>query len=108
MNFINLTPHDINVETESGIRVIPRSGIVARVKQEIVPCVEYDGIQISTAIYGEVENLPEEKDWHFYIVSKMVKDSLAVNNPSREDVVSPGELVRNEKGEVVACKNFIW
>lgn len=104
MNFINLTPHDINVITDKGSRVIPRSGNVARVNQVLSLACKYDGISIVNCKYGQVENLPEEKEMTYFIVSKMVKDAA----PNRQDLLSPGELVRNEKGEVIGCKNFIW
>jgi len=103
MKFINLTPHDITVISSWPTRTtFTKSGTIARVTQvtEVVQVV--DGINISTATFGPVVGLPEREDDTLYIVSAMVKSASA----GRSDLVSPGELVRNEFGNVIGCKGF--
>ena len=61
-----------------------------------------DGILIYWWAPEEIVNLPEPKPDTYYIVSKM----LAQACPEREDFILPGNLVRNESGDVVGCIDF--
>lgn len=99
MNIVNLTPHTLNIHTNNGniIDVAP-SGIIARVvtgREELEPIA---GISVSRASFGAIEGLPEPADDTIYVVSGMV---LARTN--RQDVFSPGELIRDEKERVIGC-----
>jgi len=58
---------------------------------------------IVTRHYGKVENLPNPLLDTWYIVSHMTR----VACPNRFDLLSPGDLVRNEKGEILGCTNFV-
>ena len=49
------------------------------------------------SFYGEAENLPEKDDNNVYIVSKMVVDAF----PERDDIYYPGELLRDDKGNII-------
>ena len=94
-SFINLTPHQIN---PVGGEAIPPSGVVARcatTTQEVAPGF------FSTA-FGAVENLPAPQPGVLLIVSALVRGAV----PDRADVVSPGELVRDENGQPIGCKGF--
>ena len=129
MTVINLTPHDI-VIVGPGERTIPPSGVVARVSMQtsgIIDVVgrmsdrppfcgiEYncescfsqfggcDGIPVRKQTYGEVTGLPAPKEGTVYIVSTMVR--LAV--PDRDDVFSPGELVRGDDGQPIGCRGLV-
>jgi hypothetical protein len=99
MTFVNLTPHTIN-EAVTG-KNFESSGIVARVKSEAKIIEEIDGIAIFQNSYGEVENIPAEKENTLYIVSGLVLEAS-----DRTDLVAPGELVRDEQGKAVGCKGF--
>jgi hypothetical protein len=61
-----------------------------------------DGIDLSRATFGAVDNVPEIVHGTYYIVSMLVRSALSY----RYDLVSPGELVRDEKGNVIGCKGF--
>ena len=104
MKFINLTPHDITVfkDTWPDRTTFAKSGIIARVTQNttVVQCV--DGINISTATFGPVVGLPGWTAGTLFIVSAMVKSA----STGRSDLVSPGELVRDDSGNVIGCKGF--
>jgi hypothetical protein len=104
MKFINLTPHDITVimGDNADRTTFAKSGTVARVSQVTAVARTVDGINISTATFGPVVGLPERDDGTLYIVSGMVKSAAT----DRSDLVSPGELVRDDSGNVIGCKGF--
>ena len=58
--------------------------------------------------YGEVKNLPAQKDRTFYIVSALVANQC----PGRWDVFSPGtgpndNCIRNSRGQIVAITRLV-
>lgn len=101
----NLTPHTINIKTLEGRMLeIPPSGAVARCAEKRDPhsvILEPSGshIQVRTVSFGAVENLPPPQPHVLYIVSILVKQA----SPNRADLVTPGILIRDEKGAVVGC-----
>lgn len=101
VKFVNLTPHEI-METTTGLR-FPSSGLLARVSVEYMKNGEINGIPLFEAQYGEVEGLPEPKRGTVYIVSSLVLDAV---KGKRDDIVAPGELVRNEEGQPIGCLGF--
>jgi hypothetical protein len=104
VKFVNLTPHDINIVTDNGIVTIPRSGKVARCNTISSLGGRIDGIPLYATRYGDVIDLPPmTQEKILYIVSAMVKQK----EYTRNDLVSPGELVRDEKGNVIGCKGLI-
>lgn len=106
MKLINLTPHNITVcltdTTPFRYRNYERSGTVARVSQISTVVDTVDGVPISTVRFGAVVDLPDVVPGVIYIVSAMVKSAAA----NRIDLVSPGELVRDDSGNVIGCKGF--
>ena len=103
MKFVNLTPHDITVVLGFlDHKTFFKSGTIARVSQVTAVARTVDGINISTATFGPVVGLPERDDGTLYIVSGMVKSAAT----DRSDLVSPGELVRDDSGNVIGCKGF--
>ena len=109
VQIINLTPHDIILVDKEGNELItfPRSGIVARLKEESTPhwvfrCADSDiDVPIIRKEYKEIENLPQEEGGIFYIVSYMV---LQVS--MRYDLLAPGDVMRDENGVIKGCLNF--
>jgi len=99
MKIINLTPHAIT-EVITG-KVFSPSGVIARVSQQTKQIKEIDGVPFFTCEFGETVDLPEQVENTLYIVSAMVKNA---NN--RPDLISPGELVRDNKGQPIGCKGF--
>ena len=105
MNFVNLTPHDINVV---GLGTIPASGKVARVTTNIIDVGARGGIRLRAQVRTGIENLPAPAADTTYVVSGMVLDALG--NSRKRDVVAPdtgGDAVRNEKGHIVAVLGFV-
>ena len=98
-NLVNLTPHDIKVKTQDGFVTIPKSGQVARVDVTRSSIVSLNGIDIFRPNFGNVIGLPPVQDGTAYIVSAMVRGAV----PDRIDVFSPGSLIRDDAGNVIAC-----
>lgn len=103
MNFVNLTPHAIHIcgADNAIVRTIPASGQQARCAITTTPVGEVDGIQLVMTVFGAVSGLPGPQEDTLYIVSLLVKQAV-----QRQDVVSPGEMVRDANGNIVGCKNF--
>ena len=101
----NYTPHNVVVINEATKIVIPSDGI-ARVTETktITPSIDVDGVIIETfsSAFGEVENLPPQEEGVMLIVSAMVA-SAAKN---RDDLLVPGELVRDAAGNIVGCRSL--
>jgi hypothetical protein len=108
-SLINLTPHAVNICNAQGepLFTLPRSGTVARVSvtQESAGSLT-GGIPLFRTKFGEVQDLPEcdpDNDV-VYIVSLVVAQHPAV--AGREDIASPGELIRDVNGQPVGCKGL--
>lgn len=94
---INLTPHVINVNN----RIIPSHGL-ARCS-EIVDVVDtFDNIDIIKKTFGEVTGLPKYRLHTRFVVSIIVKLAL----PDRSDILVPGEIIRDDQGKIIGCKNL--
>lgn len=108
--FVNLTPHALNVHDENGspLMLLEPSGDVARVEAVKVLNRISGGVPIYTSIYGDVVGLPERKPGVYYVVSRMVVQALQDSYPSeqRYDVVSPGDLLRDDLGRPIGCIGF--
>jgi len=100
MQFINLTPHSINILNENGDEtVIEPSGIVARCQQTNQQRGEINGVPIQQSVFGQVEGLPEQKHDVGYIVSGLVLAQV----PDRPDVFAPANPIRDENGRIIGC-----
>jgi hypothetical protein len=79
------------------------TGIVPRLTQTSVEAGYFDGITLIRTEYGKVFDLPDEQEGTLLIVSAMVRLAL----PNRTDLASPGDLIRDEAGNIIGCKNLI-
>lgn len=111
LQLLNLTPHEVNIVHEWGhVVTVPPDGTVARVEtvRGSVGCgyiYAPDGltrISVSSSRAGKVIGLPEPQEGVTIIVSAMVR--MAV--PERMDVFSPGELIRDGRGQPIGCKGL--
>jgi hypothetical protein len=100
---VNLTPHRLNLhdEDENEILSVEPSGDVARVETERVKVGTVQGVPLYETHTGEVQNLPEPEDGVLYVVSGFVRSAT-----DRNDVVSPGELIRDEDGNPVGAQGL--
>lgn len=104
-SIVNLTPHDIHLRTaERGLLTIPRSGIVARVAVREEQVRTLHGVPVCRVSYGTVEHLPEPSPGVWYVVSLLVRQAA----PDREDLLSPGEPIRDDAGRIVGCATLHW
>lgn len=101
-NLINLTPHEVNIITPSGVIDIPASGAVARCSQSSEQVTTINGIPVTKQVFGEVVDLPEPQNGVFYIVSRLV----AAAAPERRDLLIPGPLVRGDNGQPIGCNGL--
>lgn len=102
---INLTPHIINVRLADGSELaFEPTAPAARVATTSEVVGEVDGIPIRRTSYGQVENLPEEKEGTVYIVSLVVLQASG-----RRDLVAPdsGPSAIREGGQVKAVTGFV-
>jgi hypothetical protein len=102
MKFVNCTPHVLNIVCVDGsIREIAPSGVCPRCKTARSSVDTIDGVEISETLYGDVEDAPPYEYGTIYVVSRIVLDALG-----RDDMLSPGELVRDAQGRVIGCKGL--
>lgn len=100
---INLTPHPIVTKAPNGKeKEYPPVGPVARVVENKDEIGLIDDVPLYRMSYGKVEGLPRPLEGCWMVVSSMVRQAL----PERRDLISPGELVRDDLGRVIACKAF--
>lgn len=103
MRIVNLTPHSVHlIYREDGATTYGPSGLVARVAVTLRSVEGYDAF-FAVAEYGNVEGLPAERENTMFIVSTMVAQAC----PERHDLVTPGDLVRDNSGNIIACRRFI-
>ena len=98
MFFCNLTPHTLNVHTPEGVVNIEPSGTVARVATVSTEAAPVGGLPTVRTAYGKVTGLPAPVLETIYVVSGMVASAAP-----REDVMSPGDLVRDEDNRPCGC-----
>jgi hypothetical protein len=121
-SLVNLTPHEVVIFLPEYKLIIPPSGKVARVEVKLRRIGAIDGIPTVVGVYGSVTGLPSPEDVCQmcgrvlsvcgcyqppqkpvnYIVSAMVRAAL----PTRLDLVSPADFVRDSAGKIVGCKSL--
>ncbi len=106
--FVNLTPHKINIydEEKQFVVGVEPCGQIARLRVErrIERWIPFNQgmIPIYRTFYKEIEGLPAIVDGDtFYIVSALVKQHPMV--ASMINFVAPSELLRDEKGSPIGC-----
>ena len=102
MKFVNLTPHDVVVIVDGKTTVFPKTEAIARCEVIRQKFSIIDGIPIYATRLGNAIGLPPMEEGKLFIVSALVKD----REYNRQDLVSPGNLIRNEAGFVIGCEGF--
>jgi|DEB0MinimDraft_3_1074331.scaffolds.fasta_scaffold102378_3 hypothetical protein len=98
MNFVNLTPHSIDLPSTS----IPTSGTVARVTVQRTPLGNVDGVTLVRSTFGDPVDLPDPRPDTIFVVSALVQSAC----PDRDDLAVPGDLVRDDAGRITGCLNL--
>lgn len=105
----NLTPHEVKIFKLNGVTpdldiVIEAGEAIARVSCEYIKVDKtVEGVDLYRTVFGEVTGLPDYEEGVYLLVSTMVREAL----PLRSDLVSPGQLLRNDKGEVIGCLGLV-
>lgn len=110
MKLINATPHKLEIynEQREHLLTLEPSGAIARCKVdrclhlEIDRGTDHEAISVYSTKFGALEGLPEPKYGEVIFVASMVA-AQAAKSLGRTDVVSPGELLRNEQGQPIGC-----
>lgn len=116
MRIVNLCPHAIDLLIDDGREVvIPPARRPARVLVTRSPVEERkfepdgagpDGapvvVPVTTSRYGEVVDLPGPAPGVCFVVSYPVAYACA----ERDDLLIPDDLVRDQRGVVVACRSL--
>lgn len=111
MKLINYTPHEINIGDGKGnFFTVPKGDSVIRVSSKKEQIGELEGFPVfSQPILSHLkrEELPGMEDWDnltYGIVSMVVKQAIAKQFPEiAHKFLSPGELIRDEKGQPIGC-----
>jgi hypothetical protein len=101
----NLTPHDLHLVIDGAIHTIPRDpdAVIPRVVATPTVIGAVDGIPLTTVVLGAPEGVPDPVDGVFYVVSAMLRDAC----PTRKDLLSPGDVVRDADGKIIGCKSLV-
>jgi hypothetical protein len=103
MNFLNATPHAIDLIIDGEKITIPPSGVVVRVAtvRELVDTIPLGEklVPVNVVKSGLTLDLPEFQENVVIIVSRMVAEA----HPERHDLVFPDSLTRDNKGNVIGC-----
>lgn len=105
----NLTPHEVCIYKLNGVTsdldlVIEAGEEVARISCEYVKVNKrVEGIDMYRTVFGEVTGLPDYSEGIYLLVSTMVREAL----PLRSDLVSPGQLLRDDDGNVIGCLGLV-
>ena len=98
MKIVNLTPHTLNLHGDGGVATVPPSGVVARVttSSNQLYTVDMDGVSVAvkSTKFGELVDLPVAQEGVLYVTSLIVAQAA-----QRQDVVSPGTLLRGADGQ---------
>jgi hypothetical protein len=104
MPFINCTPHPIFIIKKNGEKLELHKGtMVPRIETRQTKVSEFEDVEIFKTEFGGITNLPPVIDGVFYIVSRMVLDAAPL---SRQDLLAPGDLVRDCAGNIIGCKGL--
>ena len=106
MKLKNLTPHNVVIVINEATKIVIPSDGIARVTETktVTPSIDVDGVTVETFVsaFGEVENLPPQEEGVMVIVSALVASAAK----GRDDLLVPGELVRDDGGNIVGCKSL--
>ena len=102
LTIVNLTSHDIH-ETISG-EVFPRNKekIIARAIINTNLVGRANDAPIVKSTIEKIVGLPKPKKDTLYIVSSLVLNGVK----DRDDCISPGPIIYDEKGNKIGCEGF--
>lgn len=103
---VNLTPHSITLRGQGGSIPLPKGEALARVEMPKAPMPPLNvlGVKLPVrrACRGQVIGLPAPQPNTVFVASALVAG--AANRP---DVMSPGDLIRDDAGQPVAANGLV-
>lgn len=94
----HLPSHELHYPESWSIDPDPAGPVRVSVTAE--PAGDHAGVPLAVPSYGEVTGLPSARPHVLLIVSKMVADA----SPERQDLVWPGDVVRDGEGQILGCR----
>lgn len=104
VRLVNLTPHPVNIRIGDVAVSLPAADVPARLtgEAEDVGMVRFEGLDVPVVEkrFTGIEGLPAPVPGVLLIVSQLVVDFVV----GRVDLVTPADLVRDEAGNIIACR----
>lgn len=101
----NLTPHPLKVRLANGeFREFPKCENPLRISTKTSQIRLVEGIPLFATEMGAPENVPPVESGVYYVVSRLAASHENLRH--RQDLLCPGPLVRDEKGQVIGCEGF--
>lgn len=107
MKIENLTPHTVTVSIGDELITFPPSGRVARVATNLESAPALNGVPTWYQTFGAIVDLPEYTDGVLYVVSGLLVSAASAAGRKTDDLLVPGQQIRDEEGRVVGCRGFI-
>lgn len=107
VKLVNLTPHEVVLETDSGVLRLPPEGVRPEVTMDTsdVGQLKLAGgftISVSEVRHGEVKGLPDPQDGVYLIVARLVAQAAS----DRSDLVFPDDFARDTDGNIIAARRL--
>lgn len=105
VTLVNLTPHEVVIETTSQTIVLPPTGTVTRIGDRTCP----DGflatshgslVEVIWSRQGDVLDLPVAEPDVVYVVSRLVAERCI----ERSDLMYPAGTRRSDQGHIISCR----
>lgn len=111
MSITNRTPHPVTILAADGIAVVASysaglRGEVARVETTTEDDGRLDGVPITRTRWGQIVGLPVPAAGTYHIVSAIVAEAAIDCGRGADDLLVPGDQVRDQQGRIVGCRGL--
>lgn len=109
MQIVNRTPHPITILRPSGDLTIPAADRqnIARVRQDSRPMQhEPDDVPLLTGGWGSIVGLAPPRPGILQVVSVQVVLAAITEGRTIDDLVTPGDQVRDNSGRIIGCRGL--
>jgi hypothetical protein len=105
-NHMNKTVTVMHPTHENRIIKLKPCGNVIFVDSEYVEVGYIGGFPVFQEVYGDIQGLPPEKEDVYVLTYRKVLQALLSKGMQRDDIIIPGEPVKDQKGNTIACLGF--
>lgn len=110
-NIVNRTPHPITIMAADGLTAIASlpaasRGEVARVEAVTESDGKIGGIPIMRTRWGQIIGLPAYEAGTYHVVSVIVAEAAVDSGRRSDDLLVPGDQVRDASGRIVGCRGL--